>query len=290
MITNRPYRGSSDYALMHQVIGDEVAVRWPGQFMDHGDLDWWAKEDTSAEDLLRVQIWFDGERPIGWVWPKDDQADMVHNPAYPAIEREQVAWYMAQPLAEGGEKKLFCYRQDTARAELMAAHGLVRSDPDLTHRARMLADLPPVPALPAGYTLRHLRGPEEVAARVEAHRSAFAPSKMTAAKHLRVMAAPTYRQELDLLVAAPDGSVAAFALTWYDAHNRVGSFEPVGCHSDHQRKGLTRALLLHGMHTVAALGGRGMGVFSESDTALPAPKLYDAVGLTVVDVLDTWVG
>ena len=40
-------------------------------------------------------------------------------------------------------------------------------------------------------------------ARVNVHRAAFAPSRMTTTKHRAVMAAPTYRPELDLYFHQP---------------------------------------------------------------------------------------
>ena len=97
-------------------------------------------------------------------------------------------------------------------------------------------------APPDGYTVRGLRGPEEMAARVEVHRAAFAPSRLVVDKYERLTRLPHYRFEDDLVAEAPDGTLAAFALSWWDPLGRVGEFEPVGTHPDHQRRGLSRAI------------------------------------------------
>ena len=110
-------------------------------------------------------------------------------------------------------------------------------------------------APPAGYTLRHVRGYDEIAARVEIHRAAFAPSAMTVEKYARLTTLPHYRFEDDLVVEGPDGSLAAFAIAWWDpAPPRVGGVEPVGTHPEHQRRGLGRALLSHGLRRYRDLG------------------------------------
>lgn len=56
---------------------------------------------------------------------------------------------------------------------------------------------------------------------VAVHRNAFAPSRMTVEKYRRIMNAPTYRPDLDLVVVAPDGTFAAFCIVWFDEVNRL---------------------------------------------------------------------
>ncbi len=51
-----------------------------------------------------------------------------------------------------------------------------------------------------------------------------------------VRAAWPYRQDLDCVVEAPDGTIAAYALAWLDEANGVGELEPVGTHAAHQQR------------------------------------------------------
>jgi ribosomal protein S18 acetylase RimI-like enzyme len=135
--------------------------------------------------------------------------------------------------------------------------------------------------------IRQVRGEEDVERRVAVHCDAFAPSRMTSAKHRAVMGAATYRPEFDLVVVAPDESFAAFCIVWFDEVNRLGVFEPVGTHSAHRRRGLGTAILTEGMRRLHALGATTAFVASLA-TAEPANRLYDSVGLTVVDHCRGW--
>ncbi|HEX5164208.1 MAG TPA: GNAT family N-acetyltransferase, partial [Thermomicrobiales bacterium] len=142
--------------------------------------------------------------------------------------------------------------------------------------------------LPGDYVIRNLRGEVDVAARVAAHRDAFAPSKMTEEKHRAVMASPTYRPELDLIVEAPDGSVAAYCLVWLDDANAHGVFEPVGCHSAHRRRGLTKEVVFEGMRRLRDRGARTASVVSHT-SSVAANRLYASAGFTDADTVREWV-
>ncbi len=122
-----------------------------------------------------------------------------------------------------------------------------------------------------------MTGPEEVPARVELHRAAFLPSRLNVEKYERLLTLPHYRFEDDLVVEAPDGSLAAFAMAWWDEGARVGEFEPVGTHPDHQRRGLARALLNWGLDRYAGRGVRVVQVYSDASNAA-SEALYEAVG------------
>ena len=139
---------------------------------------------------------------------------------------------------------------------LLAARGWVPEDePHFSHFYRRLdTPIDDVPALPDGYRLVMSGCPEDAAARVEVHRAAFAPSRMTLEKYATLAGMPRYAEEGDLVVEAPDGSLAAFVMVWWSRDAGVGEFEPVGTHPDHQRRGLGRAVNLAGLHRLRDLG------------------------------------
>jgi ribosomal protein S18 acetylase RimI-like enzyme len=68
------------------------------------------------------------------------------------------------------------------------------------------------------------------------------------------MESPGYDPQRELLVVAPDGSLAGFCVTWPDHINRVGYFEPVAVHPDHRRRGVGRTLLRAGMQLMKSWG------------------------------------
>ena len=144
---------------------------------------------------------------------------------------------------------------------------------------RALASPPPAPALPDGFALRSLGGAVEVPAYVDAHRAAFESTYMTAAWRERVLRAPGYVPDLDLVAVAPDGRVAAFAVLWLGPGGRRPPGGPVRAGRDAPRvpaAGLARALLLEGMHRLRAAGATHALVETE-DARAAATGLYRAV-------------
>ena len=94
---------------------------------------------------------------------------------------------------------------------------------------------------------------------------------------------PAYRADLDCVVEAPDGSIAAYTLAWLDEVNGVAEFEPVGTHADHRRLGLGRAVGLYALQRLRELGATSAIVACRGDEAYPIPaKLYEALGFREV--------
>ena len=115
------------------------------------------------------------------------------------------------------------------------------ADESLEHMTLALDDLVRTPG-PAGFEVRPVLLPDELEARVDAHRGAFAPSRVTPQSYANVVATAPYRSDLDWVAVAPDGRLAAFALVWLDERNGVAELEPVGTHPDFRRLGLARAV------------------------------------------------
>jgi ribosomal protein S18 acetylase RimI-like enzyme len=112
------------------------------------------------------------------------------------------------------------------------------------------------------------------------HDSAFTP-KWAGGAYLPVVRTPGYAIERELVVVAPDGRFTAFLVYWLDPLSRSGLFEPVGCHSDFRRRGLTTALLYEGMRRMVAQGMRTAIVNHHTDN-LAAAALYRSVGFQTV--------
>jgi GNAT superfamily N-acetyltransferase len=68
------------------------------------------------------------------------------------------------------------------------------------------------------------------------------------------MRAPLFDHDLDLVIVAPDGSLAAGCVCWMDTANHIGLFEPLGTRPEHRRRGLATALALEGMRRLRTRG------------------------------------
>jgi ribosomal protein S18 acetylase RimI-like enzyme len=217
------------------------------------------------------------------------------DPHRPNLAAEVLDWFAD---AAGGEQRTVTVmdtdRQVTATLAARGYHPL-RDRPFFTHCVRNLdATLPPV-HVPDGYRVRAVR-PDEAALRAAAHRAAWrparigrmlvppqdlgdAPSGMTTDRYQAVMNTWPYRPDLDRVVEAPDGTLAAFALGWLDDVNQVGELEPVGTDPGHSRRGLGAAGSLACLHAPRAAGATRAVVYPRGDGAYPVPgHLYHRIG------------
>lgn len=89
------------------------------------------------------------------------------------------------------------------------------------------------------------------------------------------------------MVVAPNGTVAACTIVWFDDVNRMGIFEPVACHQDYQRRGLAGAVMVEGLRRLSALGAQVAHVNAWREDSAGA-MLYRALGFTVTGRIFAW--
>jgi len=236
----------------------------------YGEIAWWSANLPHGETQAR--LWYESDRLVGWCWlTGGSELEFQVRPTHRDLLDEMVAW--SQP----GEVWLRADHEDAARR--LRASGF-EHDPDapwMRLNERSLDDLPE-PALPHGYRVRTVKEADH-ASRAAAHRSAFHPSRFSDDVYAFVRSVPPYRQDLDCVVEAPDGSIAAYTLAWVDEQNGVGELEPVGTHADHRRLGLGRAVNLFALHRLREEGATTALVACRGDAAYPVPcALYESVG------------
>lgn len=81
----------------------------------------------------------------------------------------------------------------------------------------------------------------------------------------------------EILAFALDGQVAALTVIRLDPANKIGLFEPVATRPAFRRRGLVRALMLHGLCEMKSLGIETARVEYEAAN-LPAGELYRRLG------------
>ncbi len=84
-----------------------------------------------------------------------------------------------------------------------------------------------------------------------------------------------YDPWLDLAIRAPDGTIAGYALFWFDPVTHVGLVEPMRVEEQWQRRGLAKSLLTNGLDRLARRGATRMKV---SWASPPGRALYLGAG------------
>lgn len=296
-LTSRAFAGRDDL----RAIGALMSAAWTGPRRPLvpgtvGDVEWWTVGGGPDADWpARVRLWERGGRTVAWGWfnPPGGLDWFVGDGLTDAEERsirtEILDWLAERARAARTTDATGPIELETWAGEgwseeaILHDRGWAASETALSQYVQPLdLELDP-PRVPDGYVLRHVRGPEEFPARVEAHRAAFAPSRMTVEKYALMPGLDHYRFEHDLVVEAPDGSIAAFTMCWIDPVGSIGEFEPVGTHPDHQRRGLGRVIMRAGLRLMRDAGLRDALVFSDaSNTASEA--LYRSAGFERVAV------
>ena len=310
-ITSRAFAGRSDL----RAIGAAMSAAWVGPRRPLvpgtvGDLEWWTVQGgPDADWASRIRLWERAGSLVGWGWLRppgdldwfvgdgvtedeerrirDEMLDWVRLGAYRGVRDRLLAAPTdaeRSAIVEDGLPALHAWAGEGWSEEaFLRDRGWTATETALSQYVQPLdVELDP-PRVADGYVLRHVHGPEEFPARVDAHRAAFAPSKLTVEKYALLPGLDHYRFEHDLVIEAPDGSIAAFTICWLDPIGSIGEFEPVGVHPDHQRRGLGRVIMRAGLRLMRDAGLRDALVFSDaSNTASEA--LYRSAGFDRVAV------
>jgi GNAT superfamily N-acetyltransferase len=268
-----------------------------------GELAWvWAKDFDALSGFWRHRLWFVDGRLSAWGWAhlpyrvlrgdgtvrEAKTANLIWqvHPDRPDLLTGILDWY--DDVAGDVDRLLTVQSADVEAQATVAAHGYtfdVEAGSDdgswVQFNTRALADVSD-PVLPEGF--RFLAAADVSAAdAVRAHRDAWLSSSLTAAAFERVRRTWPYRADLHVLVAAPDGTLAATAIIWLDESTRTAEFEPVGTHQGFRRRGLGTALQLYGMHLARAAGANRMLVACLGAPTHPAARtMYEGVGFRVL--------
>ena len=150
--------------------------------------------------------------------------------------------------------------------------------------------------------MRPVRG-DETEARVRVHRAAWHPPSIPYPPERAARVSPDaqsrfctefyedmrrtvfYDPELDLVVQAPDGSLAAHCTVWWSPALGVAEVEPLGVVPEHRRLGLGGSLALEACARVGQLGGHEVYINGEFVEIYPLPTaVYESVGYTQVEL------
>ncbi|MEG3955054.1 GNAT family N-acetyltransferase [Microcoleus sp. herbarium2] len=256
-------------------------------------------------DVARdIRLWEDGEGKLigfaqlsvselgevidGWLWFR------VHPDARGGdVEAAAIAWgevRMREVSAmRGGRVKLRTYAraQDCDRISVLTSCGF-KVDRYFYRMARSLSEPIPEPHFPEGFALRQFPGEQDAAAWVEMFNQSFIDHwnhhDLTVDKFKHELAKPNYRNDLDLIAVADDGTFVSFCscVICVEECDRTGRNEGwiacLGTRRGFRKRGLGRAMLLAGLHRLKAAGVATAILGVDAENSSGALHLYESAG------------
>jgi GNAT superfamily N-acetyltransferase len=211
------------------------------------------------------------------------------------IEYEMLAYAEENFYTETQDSGRFIYvpifTDDIQRQEITAQRGYKKIPGWGHHYRRDLDSLISDTPIPTGYTIRSMGTLDEHPARCWASWRAFHNDEPNEnydgdySWYQNLQSAPLYRRDLDVVAAAPDGSIAAFCTIYYDDYTRSAVTVLVGTAAEHWRRGLGKAVLTEGIKRLQQLGCTR--VFSTAHDPA-ADALYRSI-LQTHKVTETWL-
>ena len=291
-LSPRPYTGDTDLKKIKTLLTEGRLSGLPG-YIHIGDIDWWIYYDPHNEGHSEV-IWLwedEAGTLLGWLWinvARYNYSMAVHPSVRGGqVEAAMIDWADTRlsPAAEAAQKPVtaeFISTNDKSCIALLEQRGYTIEQATMVGFEQYLDSTLPEPSLPDGFTFLDAMEEAYAEKRADVHFNSFNPSRMTADYYRSFMLAPGYDPTLDVVIIAPDGRFAAFAMAWIDPVTKIGNFEPVGTRNEFQRRGLGRAALYEGMRRMRDRGMKtaivGTGATNAGNIAF-----YESAGFSQVE-------
>jgi mycothiol synthase len=300
-LLSTPFRGDPDVAELHDFLQPER------QFA--GDTLWTFGTSlksayvNSFEFLNHapvVQLWRDGQGRVQAVSLIILGSAEWYYIAAPDYRRAEVSTAIIEQadaamrlLSANKNWQTVVYESDLPSAKLLADRGYTPDGIDEVYMTRSLdgaiASVPDPPGCSVG--MLDPENPGQVFERGDAQTDAFlAGQPRTEVEAWMTRTMPRQldygrpKQHPSVIATEADGTVLAFADAFFDHHNKIGEFEPVGTRTQARRRGLAAAVLTRGLELMKAAGMLQAVVRTGFDNPA-AIGAYASVGFGVTDRL-----
>jgi mycothiol synthase len=303
-LTMRRYRDENDYWHIREFLREVLCLNglrersWSVARLDYWR--WHGIENCRSCDALEkvTYLWETSQGDLAAVLNPEDagQVFLQVHPAHASRALEEAMVSLAEErlaaIRDGAHTlAVWVDSEDTLLQAVLRHRGYTQGNAAESQWRRDLEG--PIPEVPVaeGYTVRPLGDEAELPARSWSSWRGFHPDEPDEKYqgwewYRNIQRCPLYRRDLDILAAAPDGSVAAFATLWFDDVTRTAYVEPVATVPEHRRKGLARAVITEGLRRVQALGARRAFVGGYD----PGPNaLYASVLSPACDRSEQWI-
>ena len=252
------------------------------------DIRLWEDAEGKLIGFAQLSVSEPGEVIDGWLWFR------VHPEARGGdVEAAAIAWgevrMREESAMQGARVKLRTYAraEDCDRISVLASSGF-KVDRYFCRMARELSEPIPEPHFPEGFALRQFPGEQDAAAWVEMFNQSFIDHwnhhDLTVDKYKHELAKPDYRNDLDLIAVADDGTFVSLCYCQISVEecDRTGRNEGwiacLGTRRGFRKMGLGRAMLLAGLHRLKAAGVATAILGVDAENSSGALHLYESAG------------
>jgi ribosomal protein S18 acetylase RimI-like enzyme len=239
----------------------------------------------------RTKLWEEDEKLVGFAFVDDYnnlRFEILPQHRTAQIENEIIEWgieCMRKRNEESGQRDTLdaSFRPENSwQIEMLMRHGFREESVRTLHYERDLAMRITEYPLADGYQLQRVAGEAQVEDLVALHRMAFGTENMTVEARIAIMKSPYYEPELDYVMVAPNGDLAAFCICGFeDKEREVGYIDPIGTHPRYQKQGLGKAILTAGMKALIERGAKKIELGTNSDN-IGMQRLAQSLGFLVV--------
>lgn len=214
-------------------------------------------------------------RITGWAAFSAEDTRLECAPEDDATTAALASWLF--DIAAGSRFSIAVHHEQHPLRQLLISRGFVAEElplAGLSHPAESAGA-----HAPSGYRVRPMEEGEQ-GRRIETHRWAWKPahlpftdgssgdidpnaeSRFSSSALERMQTAPLYRRDLDLVIEAPDGSLAGCCTVWLDPVSGWAELEPLGIVPSHRGLGLAQTLALEACRLTGELGGHSVFINS----------------------------
>ena len=280
MLRVQAFGRDRDLGPVLELVGRSRVREDTGAIFHPGGLQWWLRR--VGRTGFEVALLTENDVPVGMALRDVGDVIVQTDSEHADARGELLAWVEAS-ARRTDEPEIFVSVAESD--EGLRAIALSRGyEPSERYGYELVHDLlaePSAPELPQGLEMISLT-PALADRYVDLHRAAWArpnaPSSYDRRQHDTVTAMPDFRYDLVPIVAAPDGALAAYCMSWWDPRSVSVEIEPLGTHPDFRRKGLARAIVREVLRRSAQLGARYLLVWGTSGNP-EAKALYVSAGL-----------
>ena len=245
-------------------------------------------------DLSKIGIAEDDGKMVAVVHFEhtEGQINFQVHPAYDHIKPRLVEY--AENTFRGKSKKdgrdylaFFINEHDRTMEALAEQRGFEKNLDFTDEHSRIVLDQPiPEVELPQGFSLQSLADENDFYKINQVLWRGFnhegpAPEEYVPSRK-EAQDAPNYRQDLNIVVVAPEGHFVSYSGIWVVDANRVAYVEPVATDPDYRRMGLGKAAVLECVRRSQALGAEVAWVGS-------GQEFYKAIGFTKMFDVNCWI-